>query len=190
MRVPRSEPRYLRAAYHPPVLIRRFLPSDLSAACEIQAQAFGTAVEAARTPPEVRLLVELVDAGDAVDQLSFVALVERDLVGHVLASRAAVAHREVVAVGPIGVVPAHQGRGVGTALMHALLGAADALDVPLVVLLGAPAYYGRFGFRPARRLGIEPPDASWADDFQVRTLTAYDATIVGRFAFAPAFDAL
>jgi putative acetyltransferase len=33
--------------------------------------------------------------------------------------------------------------------MHAVLGAADALDEPLVVLLGHPDYYPRFGFRPA-----------------------------------------
>ena len=138
----------------------------------------------------MRLLVALVAAGDVVDPLSFVALVEERPVGHVLASRASVARREVVALGPVGVLPAYQGLGVGSALMHAVLGAADALDLPLVGLLGSRAYYRRFGFRPAALLGIEPPDVSWGDAFQVRTLTAYEPRIVGRFAYAPAFDSL
>jgi len=38
--------------------------------------------------------------------------------------------------------------------MNALLSAADAQDVPLVVLLGSPQYYGRFGFRPAVELDL------------------------------------
>ena len=44
--------------------------------------------------------------------------------------------------------------GIGSALMNALLSAADAQDVPLVVLLGSPQYYGRFGFRPAVELDL------------------------------------
>lgn len=45
-------------------------------------------------------------------------------------------------LGPLGVAPSHQAAGIGSALVHAVLGAADALDEALVALLGAPAYYG------------------------------------------------
>jgi putative acetyltransferase len=111
------------------------------------------------------------------------------VVGHITASQATVATDPVVAVGPIGVLPSQQGTGVGSALMTALLEAADAADVPLVVLLGAPKYYGRFGFRPAKELGVIPPQPEWGDAFQARPLTAYTESVAGRFQYAPAFSA-
>jgi putative acetyltransferase len=120
---------------------------------------------------------------------SFTALAESGVVGHVTASQATVATDPVVAVGPIGVLPDHQGAGIGGALMDALLAAADAGGVPLIVLLGAPEYYSRFGFRPADELGVIPPEPQWGDGFQARPLTAYTASVRGRFQYAPAFSA-
>jgi putative acetyltransferase len=73
--------------------------------------------------------------------------------------------------------------------MEALLAAADAADVPLVGLLGAPEYYSRFGFRPAREFGVIAPEPEWGDAFQVRRLTAYTASVAGSFQYAPAFAA-
>lgn len=57
--------------------------------------------------------------------------------------------------------------GIGSALVRALLTAADVAHVPLVVPLGSPRYYGRFGFRPAPQLGVAAPDAGWGDAFKV-----------------------
>ena len=94
----------------------------------------------------------------------------------------------VLAVGPLSVHPDHQGRGVGLALMHTLLGAADALDEPLVVLLGDPRYYSRFGFRLAEEYGIMPPVPEWRPHFQVRTLTAFTPELRGQFTYAEPFD--
>ena len=94
------------------------------------------------------------------------------------------------ALGPLAVDPAHQRLGVGTALVHAALGAGDALGEPLVALLGHLDYYPRFGFVPGTSLGVLPPVASWADHFQVRTLTAYEPSLRGTFAYAAPFGAL
>ena len=74
--------------------------------------------------------------------------------------------------------------------MHAVIGAADALDEPLIGLLGSLDYYPRFGFQPAERLGITPDRAEWADHFQVRPLTAYDSRILGEFHYAEPFYTL
>jgi putative acetyltransferase len=71
--------------------------------------------------------------------------------------------------------------------MDALLTAADDAEVPLIVLLGSPQYYRRFGFRPARELGVLPPEPSWGEAFQARPLTAYTPAVAGQFRSAPAF---
>jgi putative acetyltransferase len=57
-------------------------------------------------------------------------------------------------VAPVCVAPAHQGRGTGSALVRALIAEAATRAWPALVLLGDPAYYGRFGFQPAAPLGL------------------------------------
>ena len=78
--------------------------------------------------------------------------------------------------------------GIGSALMDALLTAADVARVPLIALLGSPQYYGRFGFRPAKELGLISPEPEWGDAFQARPLTAYTESVAGRFQYASAFS--
>lgn len=172
------------------MLIRRYDADDRGVVRRIHAEAFRRADDPDAIPPEVGLLDALIDAGDVIAALSFVAVRDTEPVGHVVCSRATVAAHPVVALGPIGVLPAHQRQGVGMAMMHAVLGAADALDIPLVALLGSTDYYPRYGFVPARGLGIEAPNPNWGDHFQVRTLTAHDAATAGPFRYAPPFDSL
>jgi putative acetyltransferase len=74
--------------------------------------------------------------------------------------------------------------------MHAVLAAADALDVPAVALLGDPRYYARFGFEPAESLGVHPPQPEWGPHFQLRRLTGWSDSLRGRFRYAAAFDQL
>lgn len=74
--------------------------------------------------------------------------------------------------------------------MHAVLGAADALDLAVVVLLGHTSYYPRFGFVPAARLGIVAADPTWGDHVQARTLTAWTGENGGEFRYASPFDEL
>ena len=171
------------------MIVRRYQADDYQAIRRIYAAAFARPEDPESVPLEVGVFEALWEAGDAIPELSFTALKEVGAVGHVTASRATVATDPVVAVGPIGVLPEHQGRGIGSALMNALLTAADAADVPMVVLLGSPRYYSRFGFRPAQELAVTSPEPRWGEAFQARTLTAYTPAIAGRFEYAPAFSA-
>jgi putative acetyltransferase len=172
------------------VLIRRYEPTDRDAVRRILSEAFRRSEAPDVVPVEVALLERLIDDGDAVPALSLIAAQDGDTVGHVVCSRASVGSHAAVGLGPIGVLPEHQGRGVGTALMHTVLGAADGIGIPLVALLGSPAYYARFGFVPGTTMGVESPDSDWGDHFQVRALSAYDSSIVGPFRYAPAFDSV
>ena len=169
------------------MIVRKQQPGDYEAIRHIYAAAFAQSEKPEPVPIEVGIFETLWAAGDAIPELSFTALKEAGPVGHVTASRATVAASSVVAVGPIGVLPEDQGVGIGSALMNALLTAADAADVPMVVLLGSPQYYGRFGFSPAQELGVMSPEPRWGDAFQARPLTAYTPAVTGRFQYAPAF---
>jgi putative acetyltransferase len=167
------------------MLIRRETAEDVEAVYDVTAAAFaGPAGEV----PEARLLTELRACDAWLPALSFVADAAGRIAGHVVCSRGHVGSVPVLALGPLSVHPGHQGCGVGLALVHAVLGAADALDEPMVVLLGAPGYYERFGFRLAEEYGITPRVPEWRPHFQVRTLSVYDPAVRGAFAYAEPFD--
>jgi putative acetyltransferase len=175
------------------VIVREQQADDYEAIRHVYAEAFRRPhfrppQKPGSVPPEVGIFEALWEAGDAIPELSFTALKEVGPVGHVTASTATVATDSVVAVGPIGVLPEYQGRGIGSALMDALLAAADAAEVPMIVLLGSPQYYSRFGFRPAQELGVISPEPGWGEAFQARPLNAYSPAVAGRFRFAPAFS--
>jgi putative acetyltransferase len=145
---------------------------------------------AARPGGEYQLVDQLrLDEG-WIPALSLVATVSDEVVGHVVCTRASVGGARALGLGPLSVEPSHQRSGVGKALVHTVLGAADALDEPLVVLLGDPKYYSRFGFRLAAEYGITPPVAEWAPHFQARPLSAHTSALRGAFRYAEPFERL
>lgn len=168
-----------------PVIIRREAPGDAAGIRAAHASAFAT--DDGGTPVEVGL-VDALRADDGwLPRLAFVALDGDDLVGHVVCTRARIAGAPALGLGPLGIRADRQRTGIGGALMHTVLGAADALDEPVVVLLGHIDYYPRFGFRPAAELGISPPVSEWASHFMARPLTSYNPTLRGEFAYAAPF---
>lgn len=179
------------------VLIRREAVSDAEAVRAVTLAAFTERYSPHQVPPEPALLDELrADAG-WLPALSLVAAGPGgEVIGHVVCTRGHITGHvagqaaPALGLGPLSVHPAHQRRGVGSALMHAVLGAADALDEPLVALLGEPGYYARFGFRPAAEHHITAPDPAWGPYFQVRTLTAHDPQLRGTFRYAEPFRRL
>jgi putative acetyltransferase len=170
------------------VILRRELPGDHAAVGAVHTAAFARPDRA--DVPEARLIEDLRGDGSVIPGLSIVATRDDEVIGHVVCSRGWVGDHPCPGLGPIGVLPGHQRRGVGLALMHGVLAAADALTEPAVVLLGDPGYYHRFGFVLAQPLGLLPPDPSWAQHFQVRPLTGWDGSLRGTFRYAAAFDRL
>ena len=178
------------------MLIRRERPEDVADIRAVTAAAFSGVehsappIEPDGAPGEATLVGWLREDPGWVAELSLVAEADGEIVGHAVATRGTLAGRPALGLGPVSVSPALQRDGVGSALMHAILGAADAMGEPVVVLLGSPAYYGRFGFVPASTLGIDAPDPAWGDYFQARPLAAYDQSVRGTFAYAAPFDRL
>jgi putative acetyltransferase len=170
------------------LVVRRERPTDHGGVAEVHADAFA-APDQEGPPGEVALVDALRQSNAYVFGLSLVAEVDGEMVGHVLCTRATVDGRyPALAMAPLGVRRDHRDQGVGTALVNAVLGAADALGHTMVGVLGSLEYYRRFGFQPSGVYGVEAPATWWGDNFQVRALTTASDQMTGRFEYAAPFN--
>jgi len=105
---------------------------------------------------ESSLVDRLREEGDLL--LSLVAIADEP-VGHVAFSRLVLPGSPVraSALGPLGVVPDRQRQGIGTALVREGLRRLSASGEDLILVLGDPDYYGRFGFRAEIAVGFKTP---------------------------------
>jgi putative acetyltransferase len=167
------------------LVVRPEEPADRVAALEVERAAFGSDEETA--------IVERVQDEEG----SFALVVEEDgdVVGHVQLSRGWVGESPVLALGPIGVVPSRQRRGIGSALMRAALEEAGRRGEVAVMLLGDPAFYPRFGFEPASKFGLRNPFAGVSagdfviaeEDFMLAPLDGRARSLRGPVRWHPAF---
>ena len=131
------------------LLIRAERPDDHAAIRAVNEAAFGQRFEA-----------DLVDAlRRAADPfISIVAEQAGEIVGHICFSPVTVGDEDVsnrnVGLGPMAVRPDAQNRGIGSRLVEAGLDECRRRGKALVVVVGHAAYYPRFGFQPATRLGL------------------------------------
>lgn len=133
-----------------------------------------------------RVWGELEEAG--LSRISLVAAEHGGVVGHVGVSHAWLdARRELVDVlvlSPLSVLPDRQGRGVGTALLEAVLEAAAGTGRPAMVLEGSPSYYGVRGFDRGTSHGIVAPSDRVPDPaFQVALFESWEDWMTGRVVY-------
>lgn len=157
--------------------------SDGASIFEIEAAAF-----------ERRNEANLVEAlrRSADPYLALVAEERGRIVGHIVFSPVEIesssAMPRVAGLAPVAVAPAHQGRGIGSALVRAGLERCREVGWRAVFLIGAPAYYGRFGF-----LLAAPGGFTYGDPLVDSVLQALElepgalSGCSGRVCFHPAF---
>ncbi len=154
---------------------------------DIHLRAFGD-----HGPVVADLVDTLRESITPTDGLSLVAEQDGYIVGHVMFTRSLLdAPRRLVDVqvlSPLGVMPEHQERGVGSALVRHGLKALAERPVPLVFLEGDPRYYARFGFAPGSGQGFRKPSLRIPDAaFQVSKLPAYEPWMTGTLVYAEPF---
>lgn len=138
-------------------MIRPEAPGDVEAIHALTAAAFQRAPHTSHTEHLI------VDALRAAGQLAVSLVEERQgaVVGHVAASPVTVSDgtRHWFGLGPVSVLPGHQGLGLGSGLVRAALQRLREQGAGGCVLLGEPAFYRRFGFRaePGLLLPGVPP---------------------------------
>lgn len=130
--------------------IRPETPADHEAIRRINVEAFKNHPVSRQTE---HLIVEELRRAGALE-LSLVAELHGEVVGHIAFSRATVGGRDLGwrLLGPVAVLPELQRRGVGSALVRAGLEELRRLGAAGCVLVGDPAYYTRLGFRQCRGL--------------------------------------
>jgi putative acetyltransferase len=166
-----------------PFRIRPRDPKDDEAIRALVAAAFGG-------PNEVALIDALRSAGDMVSEL-----VAQDgngtVVGHVAFSRLEVANAaqklRATALAPLAVAPARQSQGVGSTLVRDAVGRLRDRGHDLIVVLGHPGYYARFGFSAMVARLLDAPyagDSFMALELAPDTLSSSRWTVAYPRAFA------
>lgn len=163
--------------------IRDEVPADQGRVFAIHAAAF-------KRPHEAKLVDAL--RASARPQLSLVAEMEGEVVGHVFFSPVSIESSPsapaVAGLAPVAVDPAHQNRGIGSALIRAGLPRCPQRGWHAVFLVGNPAYYSRFGFMLAAPSGF-----TYGNDLFDSVLQVFELThgvlegCRGRVRFHPAF---
>ena len=138
---------------------------------------------------EVAIVGETWSRAAGIRGLDIVAMSGDQVAGHVLGGLGRLGDREAVGLAPLAVRPDFQRQGVGSRLVREFLERANRDHWPLVLLLGNPAYYSRFGFEPAGPLGIVyAPFGPGDPHFQVARLDAYDESWRGEFTYCWELD--
>lgn len=167
--------------------VRPVRPGDAEEVLEVVLSAFRSI--GAEGGEEVDIVRRTWELGASVPGLDLVAEVNGQVVGHALGATVDLAGRTAIGLAPLSVHADHQRRGVGSVLVHTLLGSAEEQGWPLVVLLGSPLYYGRFGFEPAGDYGIVyPPVGAGDEHFQVWRASSFDPSWQGPVTYCWELD--
>lgn len=130
--------------------IRTETKNDVDAISKLNTLVFGQENEA-------RLVEQLRDSGALTS--SVVAVVNDEVIGHLAISPVTIKDDDKVynalGLGPMCVAPSYQRQGIGKQLIHYWLDNLVQASDSLVVVLGHPEYYPKFGFRPSKPFGIE-----------------------------------
>jgi putative acetyltransferase len=129
-------------------IVRDEIPGDKADIQAVHAAAFPMDAEA-------RLVDLLCERGKAL--VSLVAVTDEGVVGHILFSPVTIEAPHAFSgagLAPLAVLPSCHRQGIGSALIRAGLDSCRARGIGYVVVLGDPAYYGRFGFTTASERGL------------------------------------
>ncbi len=167
-------------------IVRKETPADTSRIHHLNAIAFGQADEAQ--------IVDNLRKSDALS-VSLVAEENKQIIGHIAFSPVCIERQpekiNILGLGPMAVLPAYQNKGIGAQLIEQGLALCKEANCDLVVVLGHPNYYPRFGFVPTQPFGIlceydVPADVFMLQELKKGVVSKLTGTIKYHAAFANA----
>lgn len=167
--------------------IRPETSADYEAVYTINKQAFDG------RDAEPQLVEAVRRAEDFIPELSLVADEDGQIVGHILFSPIYIQTENeripAISLAPMAVLPEYQGRGVGSALVRHGLEECKRLGHRVVIVLGHPRYYPRFGFSAKMAKGLECPYGDCGDAWMALELApgALEG-VSGKVVYPPYFD--
>jgi putative acetyltransferase len=172
--------------------LREELPGDRESVRDVHLRAFGDHGPADHSVTVTKLVDSLRELITPMSGLSLVAELNGQIVGHALFTRSLLDAperlAEVQVLSPLGVLPEHQKRGIGSTLVRQGLKALAEQGAPLVFLEGDPRYYSRLGFTPGGDHGFRKPSLRIPDvAFQVIKLPKYEPWMTGTLVYAEPF---
>lgn len=140
------------------ISIRPEKPENIAEIRKVVIAAFGGTAEA-------QLIENIRASSNFIPKLSLVAVENREILGHILFSPIVIVtetkptNQEIsaLALAPLAVIPARQKQGIGSELVKLGLTKCRDLNHNIIVVLGHPEYYPRFGFEIAKKFGIVAP---------------------------------
>ena len=144
--------------------IRSEKPEDYQSIYRVNELAFNGNVEA-------KLVNNLRKTKGFVPELSLVAIIDGEIVGHILFSiihvQAETINVPVLSLAPMAILPKYQKQGIGSKLVREGLKKCKELKYKAVILVGHPNYYPRFGFSTAKEKGLKLPFEAPREAFMV-----------------------
>lgn len=139
------------------------------------------------------LIAKLRKTDTFIPELSLVAELDGEIVGHIMLTKLLIENEESkydsLALAPVSVLPEHQNKGIGSKLISESLKIAKEIGFKSVIVLGHDKYYPRFGFKPASTWGIKAPfdvpdEAFMALELENGNLEDISGTVVYSKAFS------
>jgi len=135
-------------------------PEDVESIRHVNEQAFGQEEEA-------KIIEKLREHGALT--ISLVAVQDGEVIGHIAFSpvviESGLSSFVAIVLAPMAVLPPYQRKGIGSQLVRVGLEECRRLGHEIVLVLGHPDYYPRFGFVPAGPKGIDcefaVPEEAW-----------------------------
>lgn len=141
------------------IKIRQENPNDYPKVFKLIEEAFRTMEH---SDHKEHFLVERLRKSDAfIPELSLVAEIDNEIVGHILLTKLRIENEfesfESLALAPVSVKPEFQGKGIGSRLITESHTIAKRLGYTSIILLGHESYYPRFGYDSTSKYGITMP---------------------------------
>lgn len=167
------------------MLVRQERVKDYKEVYKLIKDAFASAEHADGNEQD---LVEDLRKGDAfIPELSLVAEVDKELIGHILFTKAKVGNDDVLVLAPLSIKPEYQKQGVGTALINEGHKIAKEMGYQYSLVLGSETYYPRVGYIPAKQFGIVVPKGIPDENFMAIKLQENTKIISGAVSYAKEF---